>query len=330
VDNLRLGQIFSLGYQGLEPSVEFLKLVQKYQIGGVILFPLNLNIKEQIKHSIELLQKGSEIPLFVMIDQEGGRVNRITENFPLFPPNRYYAENKDKKGLHIAYSQTARELKRLGLNVNLAPVVDVLTTPLNQVIGDRSFGPDPELVAEFSKIAIRAIREEGILACAKHFPGIGDISEDPHKTLPSNSNSKERFERIDFLPFKAAISGEVDFIMSTHLIATELDSVFPATLSKKICSGILRKELNFKGVLITDDMQMKAIKNNFSIENACLLAFESGNDMILICENLEEQVKIIEHFEKKLKDKELSSSRFSEALNRILSLKEKRLRSRLN
>lgn len=330
MDNSRLGQIFSLGYRGLEPSAEFLKLIRKYRIGGMILFPHPLEIKEQIKEDIELLQKESEIPPFVMIDQEGGRVNRITGNFPLFPANRYYAENKDKSGLYTAYSQTARELKRLGLNVNVAPVVDVLTNPLNQVIGDRSFGPDPELVAEFSKIAIRALREEGVLACAKHFPGIGDISEDPHKTLPSNPNSKERFERIDFLPFKEAISAEVDFIMSTHLFATELDPVFPATLSKKICSGILRDELNFKGVLITDDMQMKAIKNNFSIEDACLLAFEAGNDMILICENLDEQIKTIEHFEKKLKDKELNTSRFSEALGRILSTKEKRLSSRLN
>jgi len=326
MDNLRLGQIFSLGFQGLEPSVEFLKLVQKYQIGGVILFSPNLNTKEQIKENIELLQKRSKIPLFVMIDQEGGRVNRIKENFPLFPANRFYGENKDKKGLHKAYSQTAEELKRWGINVNLAPVVDVLTNPSNPVIGDRSFGSDAELVAEFSKIAIQAQREEGVLACAKHFPGIGDISEDPHNTLPFNSNLKERFEKIDFLPFKAAISSEVDFIMSTHVIATELDPLFPATLSKKICSEILREELNFKGVLISDDMQMKAIKENYPLEKACLLVFEAGNDVILIGENLEEQTKVLEHFENQLKDNKLSLSRLSEATNRILSLKEKRLK----
>lgn len=319
----KLGQLFSLGYQGLEPSVEFLNLIQKYQIGGVIFFSANIKNKEQLKENIESLQEKSGIPLFVMIDQEGGRVNRITEDFPIFQSNLSYGEKKDKNGVRKAYSQTARELKKLGINVNLAPVVDVLTNPSNKVISDRSFGSDPLLVAELSRIAVQAIKEEGILACAKHFPGIGDISDDPHSRLPFNHNSRERFEKIDFLPFKTAISCEVDFIMSTHVISTGLDPKFPATLSKKICSDILRRELNFKGVMISDDMQMKGMRNNFPLEDACYQAFEAGHDMILISENLDEQIKVIEHFEKKLKDKDLSFSRLSEATGRILALKEK-------
>ncbi|MFH0930361.1 MAG: glycoside hydrolase family 3 N-terminal domain-containing protein, partial [Candidatus Zixiibacteriota bacterium] len=121
MDKLRLGQIFCLGYQGLEPSVEFVNLVQKYNLGGVILFSRNIDTKEKIKEKIELLHRKSEIPLLVMIDQEGGRINRITDNFPLFPANKFYGDNKDKNGVHKAYSQTAKELKRLGINVNLAP-----------------------------------------------------------------------------------------------------------------------------------------------------------------------------------------------------------------
>jgi beta-N-acetylhexosaminidase len=323
VNNFKPGQIFSFGYKGTEPSGEFIKLIRKYQLGGVILFSENIGTKEDIKEHIELLQRSSTIPLFMMIDQEGGRVNRITQDFPLFPANLYYGKKEDKEGVYEANRQTARELKKLGINVNLAPVVDVLTNPANPVIGDRSFGSEPELVSEFSKIAIEATRDEGILACAKHFPGIGDISVDPHKTLPFNSNSKERFEKIDFLPFRTAISCEVDFIMSSHVMATELDSSFPATLSKKICTGILRKELNFKGVTITDDMQMKGIKSNFPLEDACHLAFEAGYDVILISENLEEQLKVLDFFEKKFKDKELNTARLSEATDRILTLKKK-------
>lgn len=323
MDYPKLGQLFSLGYQGTEPSAEFLNLLQKFQIGGVILFSANIKTKEQLRESIKLLKKKVEVPLFVMIDQEGGRINRITKDFPIFPANSFYGENKDKDGVRQAYSRTARELKKLGINVNLAPVVDVLTNSSATVIGDRSFGPDPELVAELSKIAVNAIKEEGVLACAKHFPGIGDIAEDPHNSLPFNHNSKERFEKIDVLPFKAVISCEVDFIMSTHVISTELDSEFPATLSKKICSDILRKGLSFKGVLISDDMQMKGIKNNFPLEDACYHAFEAGHDMILLSENLDDQSKVLEYFEKKSKDKKLSPSRFSEAIGRILALKEK-------
>lgn len=323
MDYTKLGQLFSLGYQEIDPPVEFLNLIRNYQIGGVILFSANIKTKKQLKENIALLQEKAKIPLFVMIDQEGGRINRITEDFPIFQSNLFYGENKDKNGVRKAYSQTARELKRLGINVNLAPVVDVLTNSSNTVIGDRSFGSDPALVSELGKIAIQALKEEGIFACAKHLPGIGDIAEDPHSSLPVNHNSRERFEKIDFLPFKAAIYSDVDFIMSTHVISTELDSEFPATLSKKICSDILRKGLNFKGVLISDDMQMKAIKNNFPLEDACYQAFESGHDMILISGNLEEQTKVIEHFEKKIKNKDLNLSRFSEAIGRILALKEK-------
>ncbi|MDH4223173.1 MAG: glycoside hydrolase family 3 protein [candidate division Zixibacteria bacterium] len=328
VESSSLGQILSLGYNGIEPSDEFLKTVQRYKIGGVLLLSGNIGTKKQISDSIELLQKNSEIPLFVMIDQEGGRINRITQNFPQFPSNQFYGMNNDKKGVHAAYSQTARELRKLGINVNLAPVVDVLTNPSNLVIGDRSFGSDPERVAEFSRIAIQSIKEHDVLACAKHFPGIGDISDDPHKMLPQNPNSLARFQKIDFTPFRAAISCEVDFIMSTHVIATELDASSPATFSKKICTGILKNELDFKGVLITDDMQMKAIKDNYSLEKVCFLAFEAGNDMILISENLEEQLKVLEYFEKKFKDNELSSSRLLESTSRILSLKAKNLKSR--
>jgi beta-N-acetylhexosaminidase len=319
----KLGQLFSLGYQGEEPSVAFLNLIRKYQIGGVILFSANIKAKERLKESIKLLQEKSEIPLFVMIDQEGGRINRITENFPVFQSNLFYGKNKDKEGIRQGYSLTAKELKRLGINVNLAPVADVLTNPSNAVIGDRSFGSDPVLVAELSRIAVQAIKGEGIFACAKHFPGIGDIADDPHSSLPSNHNPRERFEKIDFLPFKSAISCDVDFIMSTHVISTELDSESPATLSKKICSDILRDELKFRGVLISDDMQMKGIKNNFPLDDACYQAFAAGHDMILISENSDEQIKVIEHFEKRLRDKDLSFLRLSEATGRILALKER-------
>ena len=330
VESSSLGQIFTLGYQGIEPSTEFLKVAQKYQIGGVILLSANIETKEQLKNSIELLQKSSEIPLFIMVDQEGGRINRITNNFPQFPANLFYGESKDERGVRIAYSQTAKGLRNLGINMNLVPVVDVLTNPVNPVIGDRSFGSETELVAEFSKIALQSVREQGVLTCAKHFPGIGDISDDPHKTLPLTLNSLDRFQKIDFVPFQAVISCDVDSIMTTHIIAKELDSSQPATLSEKICIQILRDKLGFKGVSITDDMQMKAIQDNYPTEEACLLAFEAGNDLILICENLEEQIKTLEYFEKKLKDKKLSPSRLSESTCRILSLKEKKLKLRPN
>jgi beta-N-acetylhexosaminidase len=318
-----LGQFFILGFEGNFPTGGFLHLIEKQNLGGVILFARNIESTKQISETIKELRLRSKHPLFVMIDQEGGRINRITKDFPVFPSNEFYGNRKDKDGVFEAYKITARELARLGINVNLAPVVDVLTNRNNSVLKERSFGEDPHLVTEMSKVAIEAIKSENILGCGKHFPGIGDIDIDPHSDLPINSNSKERFKKIDFLPFKASISSDVDMIMSTHVLCPNLDSKEPASLSKTICVDILRAELGFEGILITDDVQMGAIRKNRELTEACQKAFWAGNDLILICDKLEEQVQVLEYFEKLVSDKKISEERLNFSLNKILSAKKK-------
>ena len=318
-----LGQFFIFGFEGNFPTDDFTHLIEKQNLGGIILFAKNIESTKQISETIKELKSRSKYPLFVMIDQEGGRINRIKEDFPVFPSNKFYGDRKDKDGIFKAYKTAARELSRLGINVNLAPVMDVLTNPKNLVLKERSFGEDPHLVAEMSKVAIEAIKSENILACAKHFPGIGDIDVDPHSDLPINSNSKERFEKIDFLPFKASISANVNMIMSTHVLCPNLDSKEPACLSKTICVDILRAELGFEGILITDDMQMGAIRKNRKLTEACQKAFLAGNDLILICDKFEEQVQVLEHFEKQVSDKKISEERLNFSLNKILAAKKK-------
>jgi beta-N-acetylhexosaminidase len=326
-----LGQFFVFGFEGIFPTDDFLHLIEKRNLGGVILFARNIESPKQISETIHKIQAPltgaglgkSQYLLFIMIDQEGGRINRITEDFPVFPSNKLYGDRKDKEGVFEAYKTTARELSRLGINVNLAPVVDVLTNPKNSVIGERSFGEDPVSVAEMSGAAIRAIKSENILACAKHFPGIGDIEVDPHSDLPINSNSKERFEEIDFLPFKASISSNIDMIMSTHVLCPNLDSRDPASLSQIICGDILRDQLGFGGTLITDDMQMGAIRKNQKLTGACEKAFLAGNDLIMIGDKFEEQVLVLEHFEKLVSDKKISAERLNFSLDKILSAKKK-------
>jgi beta-N-acetylhexosaminidase len=318
-----LGQFFIFGFEGNFPSDDFVHLVEKQNLGGVILFAKNIESPKQISETIKELKSRSKYPLFVMIDQEGGRTVRITKDFPVFPSNKFYGDRKDRNGIFEAYKTTAKELSRLGINVNLAPVVDVFTNPKNSVIKERCFGEDPHLVAEMSKMAVEAIKSENILACAKHFPGIGDIDVDPHLDLPINSNSKERFEKIDFLPFKATISSHVDMIMSTHVICPNLDPKEPACLSKTICADILRAELGFEGILITDDMQMGAIRKNKELTEACQKAFLAGNDLILICDKFGEQVQVLEHFEKLASDKKISEERLNFSLEKILLAKKK-------
>jgi beta-N-acetylhexosaminidase len=317
-----VGQFFVFGFESKLPTDDFLHLIEKQNLGGIILFARNIESPKQISETIKELKSKSKYPLFIMIDQEGGRINRITKDFPVFPSNKFYGDREDKEGAFEAYKATARELFRLGINVNLAPVVDVLTNPKNWVIGERSFGEDPVWVAEMSKVAIEAIKSENVLACAKHFPGIGDIEIDPHSDLPMNLNSKERFEKIDFLPFKASITCNVDMIMSTHVLCPNLDSEKPASLSHIICADILRKELGFKGILITDDMQMGAIRKNEKLTEASQKAFLAGNDLILIGDKFEDQVEVLEYFEKLVSDEKISEGRLNFSLDKILTAKK--------
>jgi beta-N-acetylhexosaminidase len=318
-----LGQFFVFGFQGLSPSADFLKLIEIQSLGGIILFSRNIESPKQVSGTIRELKSKSKHPLFIMIDQEGGKVNRITKDFPVFPSNKFYGDRRDKEGTFKAYKTTARELARLGISVNLAPVVDVLTNPKNSVIGERSFGEDPILVAEMSKVAIDAIKSENVLACAKHFPGIGDLEIDPHSDLPINLNSRDRFEKIDFLPFKASITCNVDMIMSNHVLCPNLDAREPASLSPLICHDILQKELGFNGISITDDMQMGAIRKNEKLTEACEKAFWAGNDLILIGDRFEDQLEVLGHFEKLVSDEKISEGRLNFSLDKIFLAKKK-------
>jgi beta-N-acetylhexosaminidase len=318
-----LGQVFIFGFEGSSPSEDFIKLLKKWNLAGVILFSENIESTSQIKESI--LESSSDVPPFIMIDQEGGSKNRITRDFPTFPPNKYYGEREDQKGLYEAYRTTARSLAGLGINVNLAPVVDVLTNPLNKVIGERAFGNDPEKVSVFSSVAIDAIHAGGILACAKHFPGIGDIEVDPHHKMPDNKNSRERFKQIDFPPFKAAIRSEVDFIMTAHVKCLNLDTKNPASLSPMVCTETLKMDLGYNGLVLTDDMGMGAIKENFDILDACEKAYLAGNDLILLSHEYEEQPQILESFSKLLKDRKIKKDKISNSIDRILLKKKKAL-----
>lgn len=316
-------QVFVLGYKGLYPSDEFVDLVKQYKIGGVIIFSENIEDSRQLREVILDLQSISPIPLFVMIDQEGGKTNRITKDFPTFPSNSFFGQRKDEKGVEQAYSITARELRNLGINANLAPVVDVLTNPQNELLKERSFGNDAKLVARFTKVAVQAIRSQGVFSCAKHFPGLGNAALDPHKELSIDQNEKTKFEQINFIPFKSAIKTGVEMIMTTHILCEKLEPTFPATLSETICRDILKKELGFDGLVITDDMGMGGITRNWDINFACKKAFLAGHDLILVAKRWEKQKEILESFEKGIKDGETKKGKVKSSVDRILKLKKR-------
>ncbi|KPL03256.1 MAG: hypothetical protein AMJ90_03475 [candidate division Zixibacteria bacterium SM23_73_2] len=317
-----LGQLFVFGFEGKTLPYDFKRFLKDKDLGGVILFSKNIETLAQTKELCSEIKSLSKHSPLVMIDQEGGEVNRITDNFPVFPSNLSYGENEDKKGVAFAYRTTAQNLRKLGINVNLAPVVDVLTNPKNEVIGQRSFGSDPIKVASFSEIAIDAIHSERVLACAKHFPGLGDVDRDPHHELPRNDNSKKRFEKVDFPPFLEAIKSGVKLIMTSHVFCPGLDSEEISTFSPKICSDILRAELNYQGLVITDDMGMGAIVKNHDLNQACWKAFLAGHDLILLCEDFEKQNSLFEYFKKSVVDKRINQTDFSKRIAKIFSDKK--------
>jgi len=290
-----LNQLFVLGFEGISIPQEFKPLLRKDPIGGIILFEENIEDTKQLRELIREAQSLSPLPLFVMIDQEGGEKNRIKKEVPQFPSNRFYGEKEDFQGTTFAYRETAKALKGLGINVNLAPVVDLVSDPESSILGERSFGGDANLVAKLSSLSVQAIQREGVMACAKHFPGLGEVNIDPHLALPSDPRGKDEFSSRDWLPFRSAIASGIKLVMTTHLACPNLDPTgLPASLSREITEGILRGELGFEGIVITDDLGMGAIRENFPLEEAASLAIQAGANLILLCHNLEEQLEVME------------------------------------
>ena len=296
-------------------SDEAKKAIEEYHIGGVILFAENLDTKEQTQQLTEDLQKASDFGLLIGIDEEGGLVSRLNKSnieHEIFPPA---AEIEDAA---YAGRTIGKELAELGINVDFAPVADVNTNPDNPVIGTRAFSSDPQAAA--SKVAefITAIEETGVSACAKHFPGHGDTAMDSHLGETYVEHDMERLRSVEFLPFQQAITAGTDFIMAGH-IKTPNATVdgLPATLSSEML-GILRKDLNFDGIIITDAMNMGAIVDQYGSGESAVMAVQAGVDLVLMPATLGEAAEALTAA---IKKGDISEERVNEALWHVLSLK---------
>jgi len=296
-------------------SEEAKDALREYYIGGVILFAENLDTKEQTQQLTYDLQAAAHMPLFIGIDEEGGLVSRLNKSnieHEVFPPA---AEMED---VSWAGTSIGSSLGELGINVDFAPVADVNTNPDNPVIGTRAFSSDPQAAA--SKVAefISAIQKMGVSACAKHFPGHGDTAMDSHLGETYVEHDLERLRSVEFVPFEQAITAGTDFIMAGHIKtpnATTDD--LPATLSSEMM-GILRNDLGFDGIIITDAMNMGAIVDTYGSGESAVMAVQAGVDMVLMPANLQEAAKALTEA---IKTGAISEERVEDALWRILSLK---------
>jgi beta-N-acetylhexosaminidase len=324
----RVGQRMMVGFEGLTASADVKALVREFGVGHVVLFARNVAGPEQVADLVRELQSvardaGHDQPLLVAVDQEGGRVARLKEPWTVWPSLRAVGRSGSEETARKMGEALADELKACGIRYDFAPCVDVDTNPRNPVIGDRSFGDDPDLVARLGAAMIRGLQENGVVACAKHFPGHGDTDVDSHLDLPSIEHSRARIEDVELRPFRKAIAAGVATVMASHLLVRELDDELPATLSPKVVNGLLRKELGFAGVVVTDALEMKALSKHWTPGQITVLAAKAGCDLLAMCSGHDAQVEGLESLIRAYESGEIPFKEAEAAEGRVRALKER-------
>ncbi len=296
--------------------------LEKYPVGGVIYFAQNIQSESQIKEMVANTVSYSKYPLFIAVDEEGGRVARLQTALKLeaTDPAQTIGEGGDANAAYEAYSEIGDRLVEYGFNLDLAPVADVLTNDANKAIGDRSFGSDPAVVSGMVTSSVQALKEKGIYTCVKHFPGQGSVGEDTHEGMATTDRSADDMKNTDIAPFLAGIEAGADMVMVGHFICPSLteDSTTPCSLSKAVMTDLLRGEYGYNGVIITDALSMTAISEYYSADEAAIKALKAGSDMILMPEDFETAYNgVLEA----VKDGTIDEKRIDDSLARVYRIK---------
>ena len=320
-----IGQLLIGSLPGTSVTQELRSLAREFDLGGSILFSRNVEAPEQVAELAGTLEAlGRTMPAWVSVDQEGGRVARLKEPFTRWPPMAVLGRAKSEALAERFGRALARELRAVGITLDYAPVLDIHTNPKNPVIGDRAFAEKADEVARFGCAVIRALQGEGVAACGKHFPGHGDTSTDSHLELPLVEHPPDRLRAIEFVPFRAAIREQVAFIMTAHVLVPSLDEEAPATLSQAVVQAILRDELGYDGVILSDDLEMKAVSARMPVPVAAVQAIVAGCDGVLVCSgDVELQAATLEALIKAVESREISPTRLDDAMTRLRRAKER-------
>jgi beta-N-acetylhexosaminidase len=320
-----LGQFLIGSFPGTTVPVELRALAREFDLGGVILFSRNIEAPEQLAElTAECEALGRTMPAWVSVDQEGGRVARLKEPFTRWPPMATLGRSGSEALAERFARALAAEVRAAGFTLDYAPVLDIHTNPKNQVIGDRALAERADDVARLGRIIVRTLQAEGVAACGKHFPGHGDTSQDSHHELPLVEQPPDRLRAVEFVPFRAAIEAGVAFIMTAHVLVPSLDEERPSTLSPRVVQAILRDELGFGGVILSDDLEMKAISARYAVPLATLDAIRAGCDAVLICSgNIELQVEALEALVKARESSAIPMARLDDAFQRLRTAKER-------
>lgn len=319
----KIGQMLMFAFHGTSYNEQLDYQLKKLNVGGIIHFARNIDSNlENVKKLNEEIQKNSKYPVFIGTDQEGGMVTRINNITPF--PGAMTLSSTNTNISEICYYEGC-DLKRLGFNMNFAPVSDVNNNPLNPVISSRSYSDDSMVVSKYVNEAVEGYEKANILSTLKHFPGHGDVSVDSHLSMPHVDKSKEELEKIELYPFKEAVKNGVNGIMAAHILYKAFDTKYPATLSKKIIKDYLRGELGFNGLVITDSLTMGAIQANFKVDEIITSCVNAGVDIMMFCgkAELNDQIEIYNTFLSLVKEGKIKEETVNEGVKRIISLKEK-------
>lgn len=323
----KIGQLFVIGLRDKVLTQDEAEFIIKNNIGGVILFSRNVDSPEQVHalcRQIQSLRHKSrdKLPLFIGIDQEGGRVARLSSSFTQWPSASYLGKlDSTSVAFKFALSMGA-EMRAVGINLDFAPCVDVSTNPENKVIGDRALSRDPEQVAKLASALVRGYIKSGVIPCAKHFPGHGNTLIDSHDDLPIESADLERLRSVELVPFKKVFRARLDMVMTSHIQFPKIDPKLPVSLSEIFIKQILRGELRYRGLVITDDLGMGAIAKNFATPDVPVLALHAGCDILLYCNDFDAPAIALESVSKAVRDHKITAKQIDESYNRVVSLKK--------
>lgn len=323
----KIGQLLIIGIRGKTLTQDEAEFIIKNNIGGVVLFARNIESPEQVHQLCGQLQATrhktrDKLPLFIGIDQEGGRVARLKSGFTQWPPMAKIGQLDSTSVAFKVAMCMGLEMRSVGVNLDFAPCVDVFTNPKNTVIGDRALSSDPEQVAKLASALVRGFIKSGVIPCAKHFPGHGNTLIDSHEDLPVEESDYEHLKNVELVPFKKVFRARLDMVMTAHIKFPKVDPQYPVTLSETFIKKILREDLRFRQLVITDDLDMGALAKHFTVPEIAVRALEAGNDILLYCNKFDHPQIALEAISKALKDHRLSAKQIDESYNRVVALKK--------
>ena len=322
----KIGQMLLVGMEGYDMNDSITELIKSYNVGGIILYGKNVKDGRQLlslTNSLKNTNSSNKIPLFISVDEEGGSVSRNPKEIKKLPTARDIGKTENTDLAFEAGKLLGKTVKAFGYNMDFAPVLDIDSNPLNPVIRDRAFGQTAEIVSAMGIGVFKGIKEEGVIPVIKHFPGHGDTITDSHIGLPVITHSWERLNNFEIVPFKHAIDNGADVVMVAHILLLQIDQEYPASMSDVVITNILRDRLKFQGVIITDDMTMGAIEENYNIDEAAVQSVKAGADIVLVGHNHENSVKVFNALKEGVEKDNISIDKIDKSVYRILKLKEK-------